>query len=159
VPSSCRLLGDFGNGTMPDMSPHHFDPAFNALGLDTPDTVIDPQAAIGSNMITYQYRARGDRGPLKLYWYDNGLKPPPPPGSIPMTRSSGEGNDGLMMCDSQCTLEITPGNFSSKAGAPLRPITVSAVARPSAVAPSRAMTWAVMLLVRPRPVRGSTTCE
>ena len=29
---------DFGNGTMPDMAPHHFDPAFNALGLDAPVT-------------------------------------------------------------------------------------------------------------------------
>ena len=61
-------MWDFGSGTMPDMSPHHFDPAFNALGLDAPDTVegrtsfIDPQVATGSNMITYQYAARGDRG-------------------------------------------------------------------------------------------------
>ena len=37
APFVWRWVWDFGNGTMPDMSPHHFDPAFNALGLDAPD--------------------------------------------------------------------------------------------------------------------------
>ena len=37
TPFVWRWVWDFGNGTMPDMSPHHFDPAFNALGLDAPD--------------------------------------------------------------------------------------------------------------------------
>ncbi len=70
APFVWRWVWDFGNGTMPDMSPHHFDPAFNALALDAPDTVeartsfIDPQAAVGSSFMTYRYRARGDRGPL-----------------------------------------------------------------------------------------------
>ena len=45
-----RWVWDFGNGTMPDMAPHHFDPAFNALGLDAPVTVkattslVDPKS-------------------------------------------------------------------------------------------------------------------
>ena len=39
APFVWRWVWDFGNGTMPDMSPHHFDPAFNALGLDAPDTI------------------------------------------------------------------------------------------------------------------------
>jgi len=52
---------------MPDMAPHHFDPAFNALGLDAPVTVkatasfVDPQVTTGSNLVTYQYDARGTR--------------------------------------------------------------------------------------------------
>ena len=37
TPFVWRYVWDFGNGTMPDMSPHHFDPAFNALDLDAPD--------------------------------------------------------------------------------------------------------------------------
>ncbi len=32
APFVWRWVWDFGNGTMPDMAPHHFDPAFNALG-------------------------------------------------------------------------------------------------------------------------------
>ena len=34
----------------------------------------------GSNMMTYQYGARGKRGPLTLFRYDNGLRPPTPLG-------------------------------------------------------------------------------
>jgi predicted dehydrogenase len=105
APFVWRWMWDFGNGTMPDMSPHHFDPAFNALGLDAPDTVearasfIDPQAATGTSMMTYHYSARGDRGPLTLYWYDNGLRPPTPLGIDPddPQQRLGEGNDGLML--------------------------------------------------------------
>ena len=90
---------------MPDMSPHHLDPAFNALGLDAPDTVearasfVDPQVATGSNMMTYQYGARGNRGPLTLFWYDNGLRPPTPLGIDPddPQQRLGEGNDGLLL--------------------------------------------------------------
>ena len=61
APFVWRWVWDFGNGTMPDMSPHHLDPAFNALGLDAPDTVearasfVDPEVITGSNMMTYQY--------------------------------------------------------------------------------------------------------
>ena len=33
---------------------------------------------IGSNQITYRYAAKGDRGPLTVFWYDNGLKPAVP---------------------------------------------------------------------------------
>ena len=104
TPFVWRWVWDFGNGTMPDMSPHHFDPAFNVLALDAPDTVeartsfIDSQAATGSNMMTYQYSARGDRGPLTVFWYDNGFRPPTPLGIDPddPQQRLGEGNDGLM---------------------------------------------------------------
>ena len=40
---------------MPDMGIHHFDPAFNALGLDAPLTVearasqVDPETIMGSD--------------------------------------------------------------------------------------------------------------
>ena len=66
-------MWDFGNGTMPDMAPHHFNPAFNALGLDAPVTMearasfVDKNVTTGSNLVTYQYAARGDRGPLTLF--------------------------------------------------------------------------------------------
>jgi predicted dehydrogenase len=96
---------DFGNGTMPDMSPHHFDPAFNALGLDAPTTIeartsyVDPDVTIGSNLITYRYAATGDRGPLTVFWYDNGLKPALPLEVDPddPRQRLGDGNDGLLL--------------------------------------------------------------
>ena len=73
APFVWRWVWDFGNGSMPDMSPHHFDPAFNALGLDTPVTMearasfVDPETNRGSHLVTYQYAAQGNRGPLTLY--------------------------------------------------------------------------------------------
>ena len=104
APFVWRWVWDFGNGTMPDMSPHHFDPAFNALGLDAPATVegrtsfFAADVTTGSNQITYQYGARGDRGPLTVFWYDNGLRAPTPLGIDPddPVQRLGEGNDGLM---------------------------------------------------------------
>jgi predicted dehydrogenase len=105
APFVWRWHWDFGNGTMPDMGPHHFDPAFNALGLDTPLTVearashVDPEISVGSHMVTYQYGAQGTRGPLTLYWYDNGLRPPTPLAIDPddPRQRLGEGENGLML--------------------------------------------------------------
>ena len=105
APFVWRWVWDFGNGTMPDMAPHHFDPAFNALELDAPVTMearasfVDKEVTTGSNLVTYQYAAKGDRGPLSLYWYDNGLRPPTPIGIDPddPRQRLGEGDNGLMI--------------------------------------------------------------
>jgi hypothetical protein len=90
---------------MPDMSPHHFDPAFAALGLDAPVTIearmsyVDKVVTIGSSYVTYQYAANADRGPISLHWYDNGLKPALPIGIDPddPRQRIGEGDNGLMI--------------------------------------------------------------
>jgi predicted dehydrogenase len=105
TPFVWRYAWDFGNGTMPDMSPHHFDPAFNALGLDAPDTIegkstiVDPQFIPGSNLVIYQFAAKGDRPALKAFWYDGGLRPPTPPGVDPddPRQRLGDGQDGLLL--------------------------------------------------------------
>jgi len=105
TPFVWRWVWDFGNGTMPDMAPHHFDPAFNALGLDAPVTVkattslVDPNVTLGSNLITYQYDKSSMHGPLTVFWYDNGLRPPTPLGIDPddPKQRLGEGDNGLMI--------------------------------------------------------------
>ena len=105
TPFVWRWVWDFGNGTMPDMAPHHFDPAFNALGLDAPVTVkattslYDPKVSLGSNLITYQYDKSSKHGPLTVFWYDNGLRPPTPLGIDPddPKQRLGEGDNGLMI--------------------------------------------------------------
>src|SRR6185436_13191147 len=57
TPFVWRWVWDFGNGTTPDVAPHHFDPAFNALGLDVPETIearttyVDPLVSTGSNYV------------------------------------------------------------------------------------------------------------
>ena len=105
TPFVWRWVWDFGNGTTPDVAPHHFDPAFNALGLDAPETIegrssyVDPQVIPGSDYITFRFAAKGARAPLTAYWYDNGLKPAVPPGIDPddPEQRLGENNDGLML--------------------------------------------------------------
>ena len=105
TPFTWRSFWDFGNGTMPDMGLHHFDPAFNALGLDAPGTMqagaslVDREQSVGSHLITYRYPAQGQRGPLTVYWYDHGLRPPVPLGVDPddPRQRLGEGENGLMI--------------------------------------------------------------
>jgi predicted dehydrogenase len=105
APFVWRSFWDFGNGTMPDMGPHHFDPAFNALSLDAPLTVearashVDTETSVGAHLYTYQYGAQGKRGPLTLFWYDQGLRPPVPRGIDPddPRQRLGEGENGLMV--------------------------------------------------------------
>jgi hypothetical protein len=48
--------------------------------------------------VTYQYAAQGSRGPLTVFWYDNGLRPPTPLGIDPddPRQRLGEGDNGLM---------------------------------------------------------------
>jgi predicted dehydrogenase len=105
APFVWRWMWDFGNGTLPDMAPHHFDPAFNALGLDAPVTIkpstsfFDSQVTVGANLVSYQFAARGERGPLTAFWYDGGLKPPTPLGIDPddTRQRLGDGDNGLMV--------------------------------------------------------------
>ncbi len=105
TPFVWRWVWDFGNGTTPDVAPHHFDPAFNALELDVPETIegrasyVDPQLIPGSEYVTYRFAAKGTRAPLTAFWYDNGLKPALPRGLDPddPEQRLGEGNDGLMV--------------------------------------------------------------
>lgn len=72
---------DFGSGTMSDLGSHFIDLPFWALDLDYPLTIEasgpppHPELAPASMQVTYEYGARGDRGPLKLTWYQGVNKP------------------------------------------------------------------------------------
>jgi predicted dehydrogenase len=72
---------DFGNGTMSDLGSHWIDLPFWALNLDAPLSIVaagptpHPEIAPASMQATYEYGARGDRGPLTLHWYQGSMKP------------------------------------------------------------------------------------
>jgi len=57
---------DFGTGALGDIGCHSLDPVFRALKLGHPTSVDE-------------FPARGDLAPVKLHWYDGGMKPPRPP--------------------------------------------------------------------------------
>ncbi|MCX7826326.1 MAG: Gfo/Idh/MocA family oxidoreductase [Verrucomicrobiae bacterium] len=83
-PWNFRGWWDFGTGALGDMGCHHFNTPFRALKLRHPISVqaattrvFDETAPLAS-IVTYDYPARGEMPPVRVVWYDGGLKPPPP---------------------------------------------------------------------------------
>jgi predicted dehydrogenase len=72
---------DFGGGTLTDLGSHWNDMPFWALKLRHPLTVEaqgpppNLETAPASFRVTYQYAARGDMPPVKLFWYQGEEKP------------------------------------------------------------------------------------
>ncbi len=76
----------FGTGTIGDWVCHVVDPAFWALDLGSPTSVVaetdgyDPERHAltfpRGTHVTYEFAAKGDRGPVTLHWYDGTLAPP-----------------------------------------------------------------------------------
>jgi predicted dehydrogenase len=79
LPGSWRGWVPFGNGTVGDWTCHVVDPVFWALDLGAPATIqasvknYDPKtqgdAFPKGEIITYQFPARGKRGPVTMNWY------------------------------------------------------------------------------------------
>jgi len=106
APFRWRGWWDFGTGALGDIGCHALDPVCRALKLGSPvvyrekpawdeDVVgrsVHPVSVQGASsrvnketyplasMVTYEFAARGDQPPLKLVWYDGGLRPPRPVG-------------------------------------------------------------------------------
>ncbi len=83
-PWNFRGWWDFGTGALGDMGCHHYNHVFRALKLRYPTSisasasmVFDETAPLAS-IVTYEFPAREGMPPLRLVWYDGGLKPPRP---------------------------------------------------------------------------------
>jgi predicted dehydrogenase len=83
-PFRWRGWWDFGTGALGDIGCHVFHPIFRALKLEHPTSVeatstykgnVNEETFPLASMVHYQFPARGDMPPLKLSWYDGGLKP------------------------------------------------------------------------------------
>ena len=66
------------------MGCHYFNTPFRALKLAHPvavqasaTRVLEETAPLAS-IVTYEYPARGEMPPVRVSWYDGGLKPPVP---------------------------------------------------------------------------------
>ena len=107
APFRWRGWWDFGTGALGDIGCHSFDPVFRALKLGAPTSVEGCSSRVNketyplASMVTYHFPARdaapqeinvhirGQSGakaggiampPLKVVWYDGGLRPPRPAG-------------------------------------------------------------------------------
>jgi predicted dehydrogenase len=85
APFRWRGWWDFGTGALGDIACHAMDAAFWTLDLKFP-TRIEPECsapysetAPRTTRITYDFPARGRRGPIKVVWRDGGLGPARPP--------------------------------------------------------------------------------
>jgi predicted dehydrogenase len=67
---------DFGTGALGDMACHTANMAFRALKLGYPTSVqseneeVNPETYPGWATITWEFPARGDMPPVKLFWYE-----------------------------------------------------------------------------------------
>jgi len=79
----------FGTGCIGDWICHVVDPSFWALDLGAPKSIqaevdegYDPvehaDVYPAGTAITFEFAAKGDRGPVKLVWYDGKRRPPRP---------------------------------------------------------------------------------
>jgi len=115
APYNWRGWWAFGTGAIGDMACHNMDPAVMALKLEHPlsveaySTEVDSEVTSPGSIYYYQFGARGDMPPVKLTWYDGGLRPPIP-AWIDRTdskqRLGGDGNGiifvgdkGVITCD------------------------------------------------------------
>lgn len=76
-PHNWHLWRDFGNGSIGNIGCHVMDPAFWALGLGAPESVEAEDIFGGSDQtwpirtrLRWDFPARGEMEPVKVYWYD-----------------------------------------------------------------------------------------
>ncbi len=113
APFRWRGWWDFGTGALGDMACHGMDAAFWALGLGYPTRVTPEttkrydETAPKSSRITFDFPAKGGRGPIKVVWRDGGLWPPrpdslPADADWPPAEIGGQmwvGDDGALVAD------------------------------------------------------------
>jgi predicted dehydrogenase len=88
LPGSWRGWRPFGNGTVGDWVCHVVDPVFWALDLGAPKSIVSEvkdydaktqaDAYPPGEKITFEFPAKGNRGPITLYWYSGTMRIPRP---------------------------------------------------------------------------------
>lgn len=88
LPFNWRGYSAFGSGCIGDWICHVVDPSFWALDLGMPtaitaetkgyDPVADAEFYPKGSRITYEFAAKGKRGPVKLIWHDGDFSIPQP---------------------------------------------------------------------------------
>ncbi len=101
---------DFGTGSAGDMGCYSFDTIFRVLKLGLPASIeasssrLFPETFPLASIVHYNFPARGDMAPVKVIWYDAGLKPPRPEGLPDGEKLAAEGmllvgDKGTLLCN------------------------------------------------------------
>lgn len=109
LPFVWRGWYDFGNGALGDMACYSFDTIHRVLKLGPPESVEASSTKPCSetfptaSILHFRFPARGDMPPVKLTWYDGGLRP-----AIPLElepgRQMGRENEGLLFIGDSGTI-------------------------------------------------------
>jgi len=101
VPWNWRGWLAYGGGTIGDWICHVVDPSYWALDLGAPTTIHAEvtgydlaqhgQTYPPGTKITFEFPAKGDRGPVKLVWHDGQIRIPKPPAFGPDNKVPGTG--------------------------------------------------------------------
>ncbi len=83
LPFDWRGWWDYGTGALGDMACHTANLVFMALELTYPTKCeiiraegLNPETAPDKSTLLLHFPARGNKPPVKFYWYDGGHKPP-----------------------------------------------------------------------------------
>jgi len=101
APYNWRGWWAFGTSAIGDMACHNMDPAVWALDLQDPISVeaygtgVDGETVSPGIICYYEFAARGNQPPVKLTWYDGGLRPQRP-ATLPDDEELGAGEDGIL---------------------------------------------------------------
>ncbi len=96
----------FGTGSLGNLAVHNLDGAVWALNLVHPTSVeavttggVDSESSGFGGMYTFRFGVRGDLPPVKMTWYDGGLRPPFPEevDSDDPRQRLGDGGDGMLL--------------------------------------------------------------
>lgn len=100
-PFHWRGWWDFGSGALGDIGCHNMNLPFMALDLRDPASVIAQTSGHNGDsypvwsIVEYDFPARGGRGPVKLFWYDGGKRPP-----LDLAPNHAfQGNGSLIVCE------------------------------------------------------------
>lgn len=101
LPFSWRGWCDFGTGALGDMGAHIMDHPFWALKLGYPTSIeatcteFNGESYPQSEVIRYQFPARGDMPPVEMTWFD-GDNEPPRPQELEEERRMGDRDGGVL---------------------------------------------------------------
>jgi len=105
-PFAWRGWWDFGTGVLGDIGCHELSAIFKALKIGHPESVeacstnwqrpkeISSETAPLASIVHYKFAPSDTHGPLSIFWYDGGMRPPRPEELEPHVRFA-EG-DGIM---------------------------------------------------------------
>jgi predicted dehydrogenase len=138
-PFAWRGWWDFGTGVLGDIGCHELSAVFKAMKIGDPVSVeacstnwqrpkeISDETAPLASITHYKFAASDTHGPLSIFWYDGGMRPPRPEALDPEAEFAT--NDGTMYVGDRGIMlrdRLIPASKSKESGGPPQKLARSA---------------------------------